>query len=56
MDIPDTNINYSPRFSGKRGQIRRDTILVRTKPGDTRPTPKPIPETDRTWRPKEWKF
>ncbi len=55
-DIPNVDPTYTPRYAGRRGERRRDTIFVTTKPGETRPAPKPVPEGQRVWRPSEFKF
>ncbi len=55
MDVPNTAPSYAP--VGKRGRPpRRDTIYIVTTPGEGRPVPKPVPEKDRSWRPREFAF
>ncbi len=64
MDIPNTVMPpLHPRYARKSEENRRDTIMIRERPmtaaerkkwcGDP---PRPIPETDRYFRPAEVKF
>ncbi len=47
-----TRPTYADWFSDKR----RGTILVAPRSPEPRPRATPVPETDRTWRPKDWVF